>query len=174
MIHKKYLIFFTRLVYYIYYYYSKTQRYLDGRQLVKMPARTIEWKGFDLSHPSETFLFRYLECFAADALKIFLDSFHEPSHANNDSNNNTSTATSFMRSPHYSHIRNLLALISRCLTHPKTIQLRKLDHLRRMLLSNWQQYSTTAVGDRNSSSSSSSAIRDGDGVQIMSAEQVCE
>ena len=33
--------------------HSKTQRYVDGRCLVNMPARIIEWRPFDLVSDSE-------------------------------------------------------------------------------------------------------------------------
>jgi hypothetical protein len=52
--------------------HSKSQRYLDDRQLVDMPSRTIEWRGFDIQNDSEKYIYSYLESFAADALDRFL------------------------------------------------------------------------------------------------------
>ena len=40
--------------------HSKTQRYTDGRCLVSMPARTVEWRPFDLTTDSEIYIHTYL------------------------------------------------------------------------------------------------------------------
>ena len=101
---------------------SKTQRYLDGRFLIKIPPRTIEWRPFILTSDSELFLHRYLETFAADALEHFLS---RPE--------NLESAECVTKYPHYAMIRSLMSLISRCITSPRTINLRNLDHLRRLL-----------------------------------------
>lgn len=99
--------------------HSKSQRYLDDRQLVDMPSRTIEWRGFDIQNDSEKYIFKYLESFAADALDRFLLQLNDQTNIN--------------RSPHYAHIRSLLSVISKCITAPNNTYLRKIDHLRRML-----------------------------------------
>ena len=102
--------------------HSKTQRYVDGRCLVSMPARTVEWRAFELTTDAEVYIHTYLEIFAADALHRFLG------------NPDTASFHGMVRSANYGHVRSLLALISRMLTSPNTVVLRRLDHLRRMLV----------------------------------------
>ena len=103
---------------------SKSQRYLDGRPLIKIPSRTIEWRPFILKENSELFLHRYLESFAADALDHFLVQSRYPGSVDGD----------VSKHPHYALIRSLMPLISKCITSPRTIKLGKLDHLRRLLV----------------------------------------
>lgn len=103
--------------------HSKTQTYIDGRPLVVIPGRTIEWRSFELEMTSERFLFQYLESFAADALVRFLSESPTAVHGKD-----------IARLPHYALIRSLMGLISRCITNPRTVTLKKLDHLRRILV----------------------------------------
>lgn len=103
--------------------HSKTQSYLDGRPLVVIPGRTIEWRSFAVEAPSELYLLQYLEAFAADALVRFLSEYP-----------GAVQGREIARLPHYALIRSLLGLISRCISSPKTITLKKLDHMRRILV----------------------------------------
>ena len=103
--------------------HSKTQCYYDGRPLVVIPGRTIEWRSFTLEITSEKYLFQYLEAFAADALMRFLS--ESPGGIQ---------GREITRLPHYALIRSILGLISRCITNPRTMTLNKLDHLRRILM----------------------------------------
>ena len=110
-----------------FYSNSKSQRYLDGSSLVKIPSRTIEWRSFTLERNSEQYLYRYLELFAADALNKFLSQIL-PQMLDPESD-----PESVIQLPHYALIKSLFDLISRCITSPQTIILKKLDHLRRLL-----------------------------------------
>ena len=95
---------------------------MDGRPLVEMPARTIEWRPFEMQDVAEVFLYRFLSSFAADCLDGLLEA-----------TNREGGTSSIAHSPHFSHVRGLLGLISRCITAPGSLNLRQLDHLRRML-----------------------------------------
>ena len=95
---------------------------MDGRPLVEMPARTIEWRPFEMQDVAEVFLYRFLSSFAADCLDGLLEA-----------TNREGGTSSIAHSPHFSHVRGLLGLISRCITAPGSLNLRQLDHLRSML-----------------------------------------
>jgi SNF2 family DNA or RNA helicase len=99
--------------------HSKSQTYLDGRSLVPLLPRTIEWRGFDVTSDSELYILRYLEIFAADTMTKMLD--------------NESSITQFDSNPHLVQLKSLLGIISRALTHPTSCCLIALDHLKRML-----------------------------------------
>jgi hypothetical protein len=94
-----------------------------------MPSRRIEWRPFELQTGSEAYLFRYLESFAADCLVKFLREIERLQRDREDG-----TAVHLSRVANYAQVRSLLSIISRCITAPGSIQLRQLDHLRRMLL----------------------------------------
>ena len=102
--------------------HSKSQQYLDGRPLVKMAPRTIEYKGFALACEEEKYVLTYLGAFAADALQRFLEENRLLGGA----------AGPVSKAPMYMRIKSLLPLISRAITHTETINLQNLDHLRRM------------------------------------------
>ena len=100
--------------------HSKNQRYLDGRPLVKMPARVIEWRPFEVIDNAELFLLKWFEVFCADAFQSFIDGVAL-------SDRDAAVA------PQYAHIRGLVAITSRLLTHPSSLTLSSLDHIRRLL-----------------------------------------
>ena len=43
--------------------HTKSQSYLDGRSLVKLPPRVVEWRGFDITNIQEKYLIKSLEVF---------------------------------------------------------------------------------------------------------------
>ena len=101
--------------------HSKSQRYIaDNRKLVKIPERTIEWRPFQISDGHEKYIVKYLEHFAAEA---FLNMYA----LNND-------ISDLLVTPHYSQIKSLQQLISKCITDTQSLPLPQLDHLRRLLL----------------------------------------
>ena len=103
--------------------HSKSQRYIkDLQPLIKMPPRTIEWRGVQLEEPSEAHLYSWLESFACDSLVRFQDE-------------DVFNVNALM----YPHIRALLPIMSKCLTHPSAVELPKLDRIRRMLRSDLVQ-----------------------------------
>lgn len=56
--------------------HSKSQRYIaDGRPLVNMPPRTVEWRPVKIQSRSEQYLFKWLESFSADAFEDFKANF---------------------------------------------------------------------------------------------------
>jgi SNF2-related domain len=140
--------------------HSKTQSYLDGRPLVVIPGRTIEWRSFTLDITSELYLFQYLESFAADALVRFLS--ESPGAVQ---------GREIARLPHYALIRSLLGLISRCITNPKTITLKKLDHLRRILVGDRGNHQLQ-VPQHNPIMNGEDEYPDRPLVALMTAEQV--
>ncbi|KAJ1430449.1 SNF2 family N-terminal domain-containing protein, partial [Ochromonadaceae sp. CCMP2298] len=101
--------------------HAKSQRYVLGdKPLIKLPARSIEWRGFDFQHADEEFALRYIEAFAADALERFA--------ATQGSLDNWGSR------PHFAHLRNLVGVMSRCISHPSCVNLLNLDHVRRLLV----------------------------------------
>ena len=134
--------------------HSKTQTYLDGRSLVSIPSRTIEWRSIDITNDSEKHIFQYLSTLAADACGKFLSTEH-----------GFQADRRVGSLPHFSIIKSLLGLMSRCLTSPKTLILKNLDHIKRLLL------------DIRLNSASNGMLGRGGGVRgnvvpLMSAEQV--
>lgn len=124
--------------------HSKSQRYIaDNRKLVQIPERTIEWRPFDITNPHEKFVVSYLERFAAEAF-LNMSSFFEGNVDN------------VIVAPHYSQIKSLHQLISKCITHGSAISLQQVDHLQRLLLFA-KKFATTEV--------------DGSEVPLMSAEE---
>ena len=106
--------------------HTKSQRYVDGRPLVSIVSRTIEYRGVQLQQSSERYLFAYLESFAADSLEMFLKEAEERNEEN---------PQPLARLKNFNMIKGLLSLISKCLTHPSIVSLTQLDHLRRILTS---------------------------------------
>jgi hypothetical protein len=102
--------------------HSKGQSYLDGRPIVALPTRTVEWRGFDLNLASELYLYKYLENFAAEALRHSLIVIE------------VEEDKPFLKSPRFLLLKSLVGLLSECITSPTTVDLRKLDNLRRRLL----------------------------------------
>ena len=129
--------------------HSKSQRYVDGRPLVKMAPRTVEYKGFQLAIDEERYVLTYLQAFAADALRRFLDEARLLGAA----------AGPVSKAPMYMRVRSLLPLISRAITHTETISLQQLDHLRRIF---------------NSSRAAMAKLVEGSDVQILPAEVVLQ
>jgi hypothetical protein len=124
--------------------HSKSQRYIaDNRKLVQIPERTIEWRPFEITNPHEKFVVSHLEHFAAEAF-LNMSSFFEGNVDN------------VIVAPHYSQIKSLHLLISKCITHGSAISLQQVDHLQRLLLFA-KKFATTEV--------------DGSEIPLMSAEE---
>lgn len=100
--------------------HSKSQICVDGTPIISIVGRKIEWRPFAIENNSEQYLLKYLEAFAADALVAFLRTPVEGSDI---------TAL-----PHYGILKSLVGLMSRCITGARTLDLRHLDHVRRLLL----------------------------------------
>merc|ERR1711916_332479 len=97
--------------------HSKGQSYSDGRPLVKMPPRTVEWRPFEISNScGELYLIKSLEIFMADALERFMVNAGDSSDGN-----------SITRVENYPQVRSLLGLFSRLVSHPSAIALGSLD-----------------------------------------------
>ena len=102
--------------------HSKSQRYIaDNRKLVQTPERTIEWRPFNIDNVEEKYVVSYLENFAAEAF-LNMSAFFQGNVEN------------VVVAPHYSQIKSLHQLISKCITHGSAISLQQVDHLRRLLL----------------------------------------
>ena len=136
--------------------HSKTQTYLDGRPLVSIPSRTIEWRPIVIENISEKYIFHFLAVLAADACGKFLST-----------ENGFQADRRVWSMPHFSIIRSLLGLMSRCLTSPRTLILKKLDHIKRLLV-DIRLNITHGMLRREEGSKS----ENGDVVPLMSAEQV--
>ena len=86
----------------------------------------IEWRPIHLENIIELYLQQYLESFAANAFSKFLSS--------GVSKDDLLDSQKINQMASYQQIKNLPGLVSRCLTHPSSVSLEALDHLRRMLL----------------------------------------
>jgi SNF2 family DNA or RNA helicase len=110
--------------------HSKSQRYEDGRKLVEMPPRTIEWRGFDLESKSELYVIKYLENMAAESFIKFMMNAED-----DDAVMDRTAVLRLINAPNYSQIKSLLALISKTITGVGSVSLHVIDHLRRLLIS---------------------------------------
>jgi SNF2-related domain len=137
--------------------HSKTQTYLDGRPLVSIPSRTIEWRPIDIENNSEKYIFHFLAVLAADACGKFLS----PEHG-------FQADRRVWSMPHFAIIRSLLGLMSRFLTSPRTLILKKLDHIKRLLVDIRINISLHGMMRREDGGKG----ENGDVVPLMSAEQV--
>lgn len=107
--------------------HSKSQRYLDGRPLLKIPSRTIEWRGFDITGSSEVYIQEYLAEFAASCVAKFLSRIERE-------RDGSISFQKLARAPNFALVKSLVALMSKALSSPGTLTLLHLDHLRRVLL----------------------------------------
>ena len=137
--------------------HSKTQTYLDGRPLVSIPSRTIEWRPIEIENNSEKFVFHFLAVLAADACGKFLSTEH-----------GFQADRRVWSMPHFAIIRSLLGLMSRFLTSPRTLILKKLDHIKRLLVDIRINITTHGMMRREEGGKG----ENGDVVPLMSAEQV--
>jgi hypothetical protein len=137
--------------------HSKTQTYLDGRPLVSIPSRTIEWRPIEIDNNSEKYIFHFLAVLAADACGKFLSTEH-----------GFQVDRRVWSMPHFAIIRSLLGLMSRFLTSPRTLILKKLDHIKRLLVDIRINITTHGMlrGEEGGKG------ENGDVVPLMSAEQV--
>ncbi|CAM9152561.1 unnamed protein product, partial [Ectocarpus fasciculatus] len=135
--------------------HTKSQRYItSGEPLVTLPARTIEFKPFELTEKYERCAYDYIASFAADSLLDFMD----------DSQlDHTADSTRWRNVPRYAQLRGLMSVMSRCITSAAAIDLRSLDHLRRLLSSRRAAVIANAVGAPGS--------RD---IPVLSAEDVVD
>ena len=134
--------------------HSKTQTYLNGRPLVSIPSRTIEWRPIEIENNSEKYIFHFLAVLAADACGKFLSTEH-----------GYQADRRVGSLPHFAIIRSLLGLMSRCLTSPRTLILKKLDHIKRLLVDIRLNHGMLRREEGNKG-------ENGDSVPLMSAEQV--
>lgn len=137
--------------------HSKTQTYLDGRPLVSIPSRTIEWRPIEIENNSEKYILHFLAVLAADACGKFLSTEH-----------GFQADRRVGSLPHFAIIRSLLGLMSRCLTSPRTLILKKLDHIKRLLVDIRLNSAPHGMLRREEGSKG----ENGDVVPLMSAEQV--
>ena len=110
--------------------HSKSQTYIDGRSLVAMPPRTVEWRGFHIRNHSELYISSYLHEFAIDAFVNFMKQFNQ---SNPDVSSEVAEVNRLSRGSNYGQIKSLIGLISKAITHASAISLTQLDHLKRML-----------------------------------------
>eukprot|EP01038_Epipyxis_sp_PR26KG_P011456 gene11456-15348_t len=141
--------------------HSKSQRYfLTNQPLVNIPQRVVEWKGFDIENEYELYMIKYMQYFAKEVItnfKQFLEEMEQrkldeelsnqlkPTEDNSDdgiellkstvkSNVPLTVLSSHMtRSPQYNHVKSILTIISKMITYAGCVELRQIDHLRRML-----------------------------------------
>jgi hypothetical protein len=112
--------------------HTKNQRVIETNQpLIKMPSRTIEWRGVELTG-DDRFVYEYLEAFAADAYEQFLE--------------RQSSGEDFSKSKFSGQLKSLYSILSRCCTHTSALSLQNVDHLRRILVKSTlpQQFFTTS------------------------------
>jgi hypothetical protein len=108
--------------------HSKSQTLIEtGEALIKMPARIIEYNGFHVKKMNEKYLLYWLECFSADVLcevQNRVVELHGP-------NSNKQLA----RNPHFTKLKTMLATMSKLITSPTAVDMKKLDSLIRLLSS---------------------------------------
>ena len=105
--------------------HNKGQRYIDGKPLVKIPPRTIEWRGFEIEDHNEKYVLATMELFMATALDRFMASASVRATNNN--------AAAIVTLPNYVRLKGLLALMSKMLSHPSSVPISAIDHIWRLL-----------------------------------------
>ena len=138
--------------------HSKSQVCVDGSPIISIVGRKIEWRPFTIEDDSEQYLLKYLESFAADALVAFLRIPVEGSDITTQ--------------PNYGILRSLVGVMSRCITDPRTLDLRHLDHIRRLLLGSRLTHSQAPARGGGVEVERDSAGSDKFDVPLMTAEHV--
>ncbi|KAG5182298.1 SNF2 family N-terminal domain-containing protein [Tribonema minus] len=98
--------------------HSKGQKYLDGRPLLELPARTIEWAPVRLGEgdPSELYVYAYLELLCRGVCAHVMR-----------------TARGAPARRDYLRLQGLLSLLQKAAVHPSLVRIQTLDTLKRSL-----------------------------------------
>ncbi|CAN0064539.1 unnamed protein product [Scytosiphon promiscuus] len=122
--------------------HSKSQTYVDGRPLVKIPARTVEWRGVDFSAapeygqygnssaPHARYVYKYLENLCATVCRKMEETLPRRSAPGAASGAGQSNA---MGRREFTKLKSLLTLMQKASTHPALVNLNQLDTLKRSI-----------------------------------------
>ncbi len=141
--------------------HSKSQVYVEtGEPLVRMPPRTIEWRGFAVTQNEELYLSKWLECTLADSLDVMIQTVKR----NNDGR---TTNEALVRSPNMTSVRSLFTMVSRILTAVEAVDLKKLDVIRRKLTNLATMYAPGGILDPNNPDNLETLVRKMSGEDII-------
>ncbi|CAM9858108.1 unnamed protein product [Ectocarpus sp. 6 AP-2014] len=122
--------------------HSKSQTYVDGRPLVKIPARTVEWRGVEFSSavesgqysnasaPHARYVYKYLENLCATVCRKMEENIARESSAGGSAGGAEANG---MGRREFTKLKSLLALMQKASTHPGLVNLGQLDMLKRSI-----------------------------------------
>eukprot|EP00752_Nemacystus_decipiens_P012660 g11214.t1 len=128
--------------------HSKSQTYVDGRPLVKIPVRTVEWRGVDFSAmpesgqyanasaPHARYVYKYLEHLCATVCRKMEESaaaFAGGAAGGGAGGAAGGAEANGMGRREFTRLKSLLSLMQKASTHPALVNLGQLDLIKRSI-----------------------------------------